>query len=42
MSIYVLIAIGYEERDLVALFGRDYTAYRASTGMLVPGVGKRT
>ncbi len=42
MSIYVLIAIGYEERDLVALFGRDYTAYRASTGMLVPGVGRRT
>ena len=24
MSVYILIAIGYEERDLVSLFGRDY------------------
>ncbi len=41
MSVYVLIAIRYEERDLVAVFGPDYAAYQASTGMLIPGVGKR-
>ena len=41
MSVYVLVAIRYEERDLVALFGPDYAAYQASTGMLVPGVGRR-
>jgi protein-S-isoprenylcysteine O-methyltransferase Ste14 len=41
MSIYVVIAIRYEERDLVELFGPDYAAYQASTEMLVPGVGKR-
>lgn len=36
MSVYMLIAIQYEERDLVGLFGRDYEAYRERTGMLVP------
>ncbi len=41
LSVYVLIAIRYEERDLVALFGADYAGYQASTGMLVPGVGRR-
>lgn len=41
ITVYVLIAIRYEERDLVDLFGPDYTAYQATTGMLVPGVGKR-
>lgn len=41
LSVYVLIAIRYEERDLVAVFGPDYAEYQASTGMLVPGMGKR-
>jgi protein-S-isoprenylcysteine O-methyltransferase Ste14 len=36
MSIYMLIAISYEERDLVALFGKDYEDYRASVGKLTP------
>ena len=36
MSVYMLIAIVYEERDLVALFGKDYEDYRASTGKLTP------
>ncbi len=40
MTAYILIAIGYEERDLVALFGDDYRAYQASVGMLVPGLGR--
>ena len=41
MTVYVLIAIRYEERDLVGVFGADYEDYRRRVGMLVPGVGKR-
>lgn len=41
MSAYMLIAIRYEERDLVALFGAEYQAYQARVGMLIPGIGKR-
>lgn len=33
---YILIAIGHEERDLVALFGRSYEEYRGRVGMLAP------
>ena len=36
MSVYILIAIRYEERDLRGLFGREYDDYRASVGMLTP------
>jgi len=36
VSIYMLIGIHYEERDLTDLFGEDYTRYRASVGGLVP------
>lgn len=41
MTAYVLIAIRYEERDLVGVFGKDYENYRRRVGMLVPGLGKR-
>lgn len=41
MTVYVLIAIGYEERDLVGVFGDTYVDYRKRVGMLVPGIGKR-
>ena len=41
MTGYVLIAIRYEERDLVGHFGSDYEDYRRRVGMLVPGIGKR-
>ncbi len=41
MSIYMLIAIQYEERDLVSYFGREYEEYRARVGMLIPGLGRR-
>lgn len=41
MSVYTLIAIGYEERDLVAVFGQQYRSYQKRVGMLVPGIGKR-
>ena len=41
ITIYILIAIRYEERDLVGLFGEDYVAYRDRAGMLTPKLGKR-
>jgi protein-S-isoprenylcysteine O-methyltransferase Ste14 len=41
MSVYMLIAIRYEERDLVGLFGRDYEDYRANVGMLTPRFTRR-
>jgi protein-S-isoprenylcysteine O-methyltransferase Ste14 len=42
MLTYVLIAIGYEERDLVSVFGRDYEAYRRQVGRLTPRLGRGT
>jgi protein-S-isoprenylcysteine O-methyltransferase Ste14 len=36
MSAYMLIAIRYEERDLIGLFGNDYVRYRREVGMLAP------
>jgi protein-S-isoprenylcysteine O-methyltransferase Ste14 len=36
MTVYILIAIRYEERDLVCTFGRDYEKYRREVGMLAP------
>lgn len=42
MSTYMLIAIQYEERDLVALFGSDYERYQRDVGMLAPRLRRRT
>src|SRR5262245_10067671 len=42
VSIYMLIAIRYEERDLIDLFGDQYVQYRAKVGMLIPGLGRRS
>ena len=42
MSVYILIAIQYEERDLRGLFGKDYEQYRSGVGMLIPRFGRRT
>ncbi|KMS60222.1 membrane protein [Novosphingobium barchaimii LL02] len=36
LSVFMLVAIRFEERDLIGVFGEDYVKYRASTGMLVP------
>ena len=41
MSIYMLIAIRYEERDLTAFYGDAYANYRSRVGMLIPGIGRR-
>ena len=41
VSVYMLIGIFYEERDLVSTFGDDYRAYRARTGMLAPRFGRK-
>jgi methanethiol S-methyltransferase len=41
MSIYMLIAIRYEEHDLVSLFGKDYELYREQVGMLAPRFRRR-
>lgn len=42
MSAYMLIAIRYEERDLVGLFGEDYANYQRDVGMLTPRLRRRT
>ena len=42
MSGYMLIAIRYEERDLIAFHGRDYEDYRGRVGMLLPRFRRRT
>ena len=36
MTVYILIAIRHEERDLVRLFGIQYQDYRRRAGMLIP------
>jgi protein-S-isoprenylcysteine O-methyltransferase Ste14 len=42
VSVYMLIAIRYEERDLTDLFGDDYRRYRSGVGMLTPRFRRRT
>ncbi len=41
MTLYILIGIAHEERDLVAHFGPAYDDYCKRVGMLVPGIGRR-
>ena len=40
MTAYILIAIRYEERDLVKFLGDDYSRYRDKVPMLIPKFGK--
>jgi len=42
LSIYMLIAIRYEEHDLTGIFGDDYRKYRSSVGMLLPRFRRRS
>jgi protein-S-isoprenylcysteine O-methyltransferase Ste14 len=39
---YILLAIQFEEHDLVAQHGQAYEAYRRDVPMLIPGVGRRS
>ena len=39
MTTYILIAIRYEERDLMLFHGEDYVKYRSRVPMLVPRFG---
>lgn len=39
MTLYIVIAIGYEEKDLIALFGKNYQDYKSRVGMLSPRFG---
>ncbi len=41
MSAYMLIAIRFEENDLVRVFGHQYESYRRRVGMLLPRIGHR-
>ena len=40
MTGYILIAIRYEERDLMRHLGEDYVQYREKVPMLIPRFGK--
>jgi protein-S-isoprenylcysteine O-methyltransferase Ste14 len=40
LTVYILIAIQYEERDLIDEFGDEYRNYRRRVGSLMPGVGR--
>jgi protein-S-isoprenylcysteine O-methyltransferase Ste14 len=40
-TIYILVAIQLEERDLIRQFGQTYSDYRRRTPMLIPGMGRK-
>jgi protein-S-isoprenylcysteine O-methyltransferase Ste14 len=42
VSVYMLIAIRYEERDLTDYYGDDYRRYRSGVGMLIPRFRRRS
>ena len=42
MTGYILVAVRYEERDLVGHFGDRYRDYRRRVPMLIPGLGGRS
>lgn len=42
LSIYMLVAIRYEEHDLAGVFGDEYRRYRSGVGMLVPRFRRRS
>jgi protein-S-isoprenylcysteine O-methyltransferase Ste14 len=39
-TIYIFVALGYEERDLIQRFGDDYRRYMARVPMIFP-IGAR-
>ena len=40
MTVYIVIGIRYEERDLIAHLGEQYSEYRKRVGAVIPGIGK--
>jgi protein-S-isoprenylcysteine O-methyltransferase Ste14 len=41
LTIYILVGIHYEEKDLVSYYGDVYVQYRRKVGALIPGIGRR-
>ncbi len=40
-SVYIFVAIGYEERDLIAIFGQKYHDYMEKTPSILPFGGRK-
>ena len=42
MSVYMLVGIRHEERDLVGHYGDEYVRYRSNVGMVTPRLRRRS
>ena len=40
-TVYIMVGIAYEERDLLASFGEEYREYQRKVGAFIPGIGKK-
>ena len=41
-TVYIMVGIAYEERDLLAAFGEEYRNYQRTVGAFIPGIGKKS